>query len=301
MIVAVALALACGMSYGVSDFFGGVSSARVRVAPTSFLSYGLATVVAAGALLFAGGRWSGTALAWAVLAGLFAVAGTLAFYAALVSGPISLVTPIVGTIESAVPVIAAVLIGQRMTALTWLAIVLAVAGGALVSLKIGRGTRLTARPALLALVGGVLFGGSIIALNRAPRDSGLIPAVFEGGVGFVIMAALLVWARASARVSRLLRLFDGDPDAAPAASAARRPGVRAYVPGLAAGILLGAANTLLVLALRAGPLAVVTVLADLYPVAAVILAWLVLRERLSAVQLSGVALAVGASALFAVA
>jgi len=257
--------------------------------------------VAAGALLFAGGRWSGTALTWAVLAGLFAVAGTLAFYAALVSGPISLVTPIVGTIESAVPVIAAVLIGQRMTALTWLAIVLAVAGGALVSLKIGPGTRLTARPALLALAGGVLFGGSIIALNRAPRDSGLIPAVFEGGVGFVIMTALLAWARASARVSRLLRLFDGDPDAAPAAPAARRPGVRAYVPGLAAGILLGAANTLLVLALRAGPLAIMTVLADLYPVAAVILAWLVLRERLSAVQLSGVALAVGASALFAVA
>ncbi|GAA4164019.1 DMT family transporter [Gryllotalpicola daejeonensis] len=301
MIVAVALALACGMSYGVSDFFGGVSSARVRVAPTSFLTYGLATVVAAAALLVAGGRWSGSALAWAVLAGLFAVSGTLAFYAALVAGPMSLVTPIVGTIESAVPVIAAVLIGQRMTALTWLAIVLAIAGGALVSLKIGAGERLTARPALLAVAGGLLFGGSIIALNRAPRDSGLIPAVFEGGVGFVIMAALLAWARASTRVSRLLRLFDGGADAAPAAAAPGRSGIRSYAAGIASGVLLGASNTLLVLALRAGPLAVVSVLADLYPVAAVLLAWLVLRERLSAVQVSGVALAVGASALFALA
>jgi len=298
MILAVLLALACAASYGVSDFFGGVSSTRFRVAPTSLVTYGLATAGAAVGLLFAGGRWSAAALGWAGLAGLFAIAGTLAFYGALVAGPMSLVAPIVGTIESAVPVIAAVLFGQRMTGLTWLAIVVAVAGGALVSLRFGgEDLRLTARPTLLAIAGGVFFGGSIIALDRAPRDSGLIPAVFEGAVGLIVMAVLIALACVAPRIDRLLRLFDASTDAASPA----RSGLGLVAPALTAGVLLGLSNTLLVLALRAGPLAVVTVLADLYPVAAVILAWLVLRERLAATQIVGVGLAVGASALFALA
>jgi drug/metabolite transporter (DMT)-like permease len=304
VVAAVVLALACGMSYGVSDFFGGVSSARLRVAPTSFVTYGLATAVAGVALLFAGGTWSVPAVAWGAFSGLFALAGTLAFYAAMVAGPISLATPIVGTIESAVPVVAAVLIGQRMTGMTWLAIVLAVAGGALVSLRLGAGARLAPRAASLAVAGGLLFGGSIITLNRAPGDSGLIPAVFEGGVGLVVLAVLLGAARQSARLDRALRRFDGETDASPShptPGRAPRPGIRLIWPGLASGALLGLSNSLLVLALRAGPLAVVSVLADLYPVATVVLAWIVLRERLAPLQLCGVALAIAASGLFAVA
>jgi len=239
------------------------------------------------------------------LAGFFAITGTLAFYGALVAGPVSLGTPIVGTVESAVPVIGAVLLGHRMTGATWLAIVLAVLGGALVSLRLGSGERLTARAALLAVTGGVLFGASILALSRAPQGAGLVPAVLEGGIGFIVMSLLLGAARASSPLDRLLRLFDAETDASPEhggdGAASRAGALRRYLPVLVTGVLLGLGNTLLVVALRIGELAIVTVLADLYPVPTVLLARFVLRERLSPVQFGGVALALAASALFALA
>ncbi|AYG03992.1 DMT family transporter [Gryllotalpicola protaetiae] len=298
MIATIVIALASSVAYGFGDFYGGVSSARLRVAPTTLVGYGMAMVTGAVALLFAGGHWSPGAVLWGGLAGLAALAGALSFYAAMVAGPISLATPVVGTVESAVPVIVAVVIGQRMSGLTWLAIVLAVAGGALVSLRFGAGERTNLRAGLFAVAGGVMFGCSILALNRAPHDAGLIPAVFEGAVGFVVMAVLLSAARLFAPLGRGLRFFDAGADAS--VLVARR-GLSLVLPALVSGVLLGIGNTLLVVALRGGELAVVTVLTDLYPVTTVLLAWLIARERLSPVQLLGVALAVGASALFAVA
>lgn len=305
MILAILTALAAAAAYGGGDFYGGVSAARLRVAPTSLITYGLAAATAAIALLFAGGAWSVAAVEWGALAGLFAIIGSLAFFAALVAGPMSLGAPIVGTLESAVPVIAAVLIGQSMTGLTWFAIALAVVGGALVSLHTGTGERMTPRAGLFALAAGLAFGGSIVSLNRTPQSSGLIPAVFEGGVGFLVMLALLGVARLAPLVDRMLRLFDTATDASPDASStgSARParGIRLLVPALLSGVLLGLGNALLVIALRLGELAVVTVLADLYPVATVLLAWFVARERLSALQFLGIGAALAASVLFALA
>jgi uncharacterized membrane protein len=300
VLAAIVLALGAAAGYGVSDFLGGVSSARLRVAPTALIGYALATATAAVALLATGASWSPAAVAWGAAAGLFAIIGTLLVYGALVAGPVSIGIAIVGTLESAVPVLVTVLLGVRMPGLVWLAIVLAVAGGALVPLRFGAGERMTPRAALLAVTGGLFFGGSVVALDEAPPDAGLIPAVFTGGVGFALMLALLGAARVAAPVGRLLRLFDGGTDAARETLPPRSP-LRRLAPALAAGLLLGAANTLLVLALRAGPLAVVSVLADLYPVATGVLAWFVLHERLAPLQLLGVALAIAASALFALA
>ena len=49
-------------------------------------------------------------------------------------------------------------------------------------------------------------------------------------------------------------------------------------------MLIGGANVLLMVALHAGSVAVVAVLVNLYPVATVLLAWIVLRERVNALQ-----------------
>lgn len=68
---------------------------------------------------------------------------------------------------------------------------------------------------------------------------------------------------------------------------------------IATGVTEMLANALLLVALRRDELAIASVFRSLYPVSTVVLAWLLLRERVSRAQLAGVALAVGALALVA--
>ena len=75
------------------------------------------------------------------------------------------------------------------------------------------------------------------------------------------------------------------------------PGRSARKPAIWAGALEALASVLLILALRRGPLAVAGVLASLYPVSTVLLAAMLLRERLLRVQWVGVGLALIAVAL----
>jgi drug/metabolite transporter (DMT)-like permease len=76
---------------------------------------------------------------------------------------------------------------------------------------------------------------------------------------------------------------------------------RARVLAAAAGLLIGGANVLLMIALHAGSVAVVAVLVNLYPVATVLLAWIVLRERVNVLQGTGIVLAVAASVMLGLA
>jgi drug/metabolite transporter (DMT)-like permease len=68
---------------------------------------------------------------------------------------------------------------------------------------------------------------------------------------------------------------------------------------LGAGLLLAVATILLVIGLHLGELAVMGVLNALYPLGTVLLALVVLRERLSAPQVLGILLALAASATLA--
>jgi uncharacterized membrane protein len=62
-----------------------------------------------------------------------------------------------------------------------------------------------------------------------------------------------------------------------------------------------AANTLLLLALRTGDLSIVSALTALYPAGTILLAAIVLRERVAGVQWIGLALALAAGGMLAVA
>ena len=78
-----------------------------------------------------------------------------------------------------------------------------------------------------------------------------------------------------------------------------RPFVRRGFPWvlvIASGILDALANGVFQLAAQRGQLSVVAVIGSLYPVATVILAWLIIKERLNKIQLAGVALALFAAA-----
>jgi drug/metabolite transporter (DMT)-like permease len=282
--IVIGTAVAAAVVYGVSDFFGGLAARRLRTFPSTLLTYAVATVTILLAWPLVPGSWTlGSVLAGS-LAGVFAIVGFLAFYTALAIGPISLLSPLIAVLGSVVPVIVAVAAGERLGALTIAAIVVAVVAAALISLNGAPGaSRVTARALVLSVVAGILLGLSIAVLDFAPEGSGLLPAVVELVVGLAIVA--VVYLVAGRR---------GVPEETDTAIP------RARLFAVVAGVLLGAANALIVLALAAGELAIVSVLVGLYPVATVILAGVVLRERMSRVQVAGVVLAVAASVMLAV-
>ena len=89
-----------------------------------------------------------------------------------------------------------------------------------------------------------------------------------------------------------------DPEAHPTASV---PLGRAWTLAVACGVVDAVANVFLLLALRGGgDLAVVSALTALYPAGTVLLAALVLRERIATVQWIGLVLALIAGVLLAV-
>lgn len=295
MPIAVILALTAAAAYGVSDFLGATAATRLRVIPTTVLSYSAALVAIATIVLVTGGVWSLGAIAWGATAGVLAIVGFVTFYAALAVGPISLTSPLIAVLASGVPVVVAVGLGERLPPLAWIAMTFALTSAVLVSTQPRTGsTRLSARAAILSAVSGVSLGASVISLDRVPTDSGSISGLVEIVVGLGVLALMIAAGRAAPPVGRFLRDIGG-PDVA--GGSARRSRVSALV----AGVLLGGANASVIAALQSGSLAVVSVLVGLYPLATLVLARVIGGERMSRIQLAGAGLAIVASSLLGVA
>lgn len=295
--IVVVLALLSSVFYGASDFFGALTARRVTVLRASAAIYLAATVVVAVALAVVPWTFSDRAFWAGSVAGLLAVVGMVTFYAALALGPISLLAPLIALIQTAVPVIVAAVTGQSLGLVAWIAVVLALAATTLISVPPRADPegvaieRINARGAVLALVSGVTLGSALVSLDLAPADSGLLPAFLDVAVGLVVLLPLLA----------VRRLRDGDewlgdasavrPEVAPTT------GSRTWAMAAITGALLAVGNILLVVALQSGNLAVVAVLVSLYPLATVVLAWAVLKERVSPLQFAGVALAIVAAVM----
>lgn len=314
----VVLALGAALLYGVGDYFGGVAARRIPVLVASTINYGFAAVVLIVALLTAGGAWSQAALAGGLIAGVLAAVGFLTFYAALAAGPISLMSPLMALLSSAVPVIVAFAIGDELGPVAWIAIVLAIIGSVLISVERRVDTR-GARPRtlLFAVIAGLCLGFATVALDAVPDDAGMVPVFLDTTLGFVLLLGLVGLTRTVPAVRRLVATLDAHEPATVSApllvSTASGPGSasltvdehaqrgRARMLAAVAGLLIGGANVLLMVALHAGSVAVVAVLVNLYPVATVLLAWILLRERVNAVQATGIVLAVTASVMLGMA
>jgi drug/metabolite transporter (DMT)-like permease len=295
VITTVLLSLLAALLYGISDFAGAVGARRLRVLPGTTITYVSAFAALLIALPIVGGAWSGESVLWGAIAGVAAIAGFLAFYAALAAGPISLAAPLIAVLGSLVPVIIALAAGERLSIPAWIAIFLAIFGAALISVaKPGAPTGIPRKTIVLSVIAGILLGLSIVALDRAPQDSGVTAAVVEIAVGVVLLAVILGAARVSGAARRALSMLDEEQEEARLPSAGR-----ARLASAGGGILLGIANALLLAALQSGSLAVVSVLIGLYPVGTILLARIVYQERLSLVQGSGVVVALAASVLLA--
>jgi drug/metabolite transporter (DMT)-like permease len=275
--VAVLLALASAVVYGASDFLGGLASRRAPVLGVVAASQliGLAALLAL--LPWLGGPVSAADLAWGAAAGLAGSAGLVVFFRTLAAGIMSVVAPVTAVTAAAVPVLVGLLGGDTIGPRAAAGIALALVAVVLVSAEGGLAALRAARPAMLApaLLAGTMFGLFFVALDRTSSGSGLTPLVAArvASVGLVLVIAL----------------------------AARRPvGVgRPALPLVAvSGVGDMTANALFLLATQAGgQLAITGVLASLYPVSTVVLAQVVLRERLVGAQVAGLLSAAAAIVL----
>lgn len=324
MLLIVVLALGAALLYGIADFMGGVAARRISVLLATTINYMFAAAVIVVAALVFGGEWSAAAVGGGVLAGVLAVVGLLTFFAALAAGPISLMSPLIALLSSVVPVVATVIVGEALRPLAWVAITLALVASVLIGVE-RRAPVGHVRPRTVgfAVISGVSLGFATVALDSAPQSSALIPVLLDTTVGLALLLVLIAAARVSTGVRRFLTVLDPHSPAAVSAPLGAQPAPaahgwpatpisrddghaaaatrRARQLAALAGVLIGGANALLMIALHAGNVAVVAVLVNLYPAATVALAWAVLHERVSRTQATGAVLAIAASVMLGMA
>jgi len=288
MIVLVGLASA--IVYGVSDFFGGLGSRRLAPLLVSLVSFAVAAVPIAVLTPLVGSVWSPEAVWLGALAGVAGAVGIWTFYAALAIGPMSVISPTTAAVAALIPAVVGIAQGERFSPLGYAALAVLVVAAVLLGItREQQGGRVGVRAVVLAVVSGVGFGGYNVVMEGTPRQSQFAPLLVDLVVGAVIYAGAIVILRVVRRDS-----WWGGPTAP--SSENRAPGLR---HAALAGILMAIANALLVWGLHEGELAIMGVLSALYPLGTVLLALVVLRERLTPVQVVGVALALAASAALA--
>ncbi|MDP3973008.1 MAG: DMT family transporter [Candidatus Nanopelagicales bacterium] len=259
-----ALALVSSIMWGTADFGAGRLSTRLPVPAvvggSQFFGLVLMIVVAT-----ATSEWSADLgyLPWGLLAGGLGVAGLMCFYAALASGPNGVVAPITST-GVLMPLLVGVAIGSWPTVTQWWGVVTIMVGLVLTGLpELRSGGSRTA--VMLALLAAVFFGGSLTAIGQGSQVSVVMTMT---SMRFLVVGGLIV-------VALRFRTVGGIR--------------RTDLPALSAvGVLDVGANLTYGLSTTFGQLAVSAVLASLYPVVTMILAWWVLREKLRPIQYAGV-------------
>jgi drug/metabolite transporter (DMT)-like permease len=280
---AAALALASALSFGLSDFVGGILS-KTRsvwmVATASQLTAALATALIA---LLGDGDPRPADFAWGAAAGLGAAVGITFLYRGLSRGRMAVVAPISGTGAALVPVVVGLATGDQPSATAWVGIVLAFPAIYLIPQTDPKHqpSRDQHPPASSAAGDGVIAGlgfGSLFALiGQIGHDAGLMP-----------LALMQLLAGAAIALAAIALRQPWRP---------RGPGL---LPVFAFGLLGTAGSALFLLATRQGLLTTVSVIAALYPASTVAMAAVVLRERIDRLQIAGLALAATAVVLITI-
>jgi drug/metabolite transporter (DMT)-like permease len=315
-VLAVAAALMSAVFYGSGDFAGGLATRRASVIRVALLTQSVSAVVIAIAVWSSGApRPTAGAVAWGMVGGLAGACGALALLAGFRHAVFSVAAPLSAVGAAGFSVLAGLLLGERPSPLALTGIVLALP--AIVGVSVSARARPGAPPApggpmplggplpvrgpgppgpeeaapvpaaarrrlapggvSYGLVAGACFALLFIGLNRAGSGSGFWPVFCSQTTGLATITCVAV-------VTREFRL--------PA-------GRSRWLAGLA-GLGSGPGTILYFVATHRGQLAVAAVISSLYPAVTIMLARVLLGERLTAVRLAGLVLAGASVALIAV-
>jgi drug/metabolite transporter (DMT)-like permease len=270
---AIALALGASLSWGFADFFGplkGRTFGALRVLVYVQLG-GLVTIAIIVAIRGKGP--DDPAVLLAIPAALSGTLGLYAYYRGMAVGAMSIVAPIAG-ISAVIPLTVGFLSGDNPSTWQVLGMACALGGVFLASREPGRaGSRLAAGVGL-ALLAALGFGGYFPPMHAAGNaDFWWASLIFRMTSTSVILAAVAV-----------VRPALGIP-------ALQLPVL--WLIGI--GDMLG--NLLFAAASTSGLVSVTSVLASLYPIVTVILARVILRERVARSQEAGIGLTLAGVAL----
>ncbi|HEX8067009.1 MAG TPA: DMT family transporter [Thermoleophilaceae bacterium] len=268
---AIALGFSSAVVWGLADFLGGLKSRQLALLTVMLWSQAAALVALAVVVAVRGEAPEGASIVpWSMLAAVAGTVGLAAFYRGLAVGAMGVVSPVSAS-AAAIPVAAGVVSGERPSAIQFAGVAIAVVGVAVASYEPrGRSRAAPAAGVGLALVAALGFGTFFVAIDEA-ADRDLLWALTISratSTGILLAAALAMRPR--------LAVGRGD--------------LRALV---AIGLLDVSANALFAAGTQLGLVSIVSVLGSLYPVMTIVLARLVLGERLRAAQRTG---AVGALA-----
>ncbi|HVH66737.1 MAG TPA: DMT family transporter [Gemmatimonadales bacterium] len=274
------LAIGSAVLYGAADFTGGLTARRggAGTLPIVILSLASGLVLLALMLpLLPPASPARADLLWGAAAGVTGGIGVALLYRALAIGTMAVVAPTTAVCAVAIPVVVAVLLGERPVPLAVVGIVLGIASIVLVSrqsvtspspeepaLSEAKGREYSSGVGT-ALASGVAIGLFLLTIARTGSTAGMWPLIVARAVSVLLFGA------AAAATGRSLRL---------------PPAIAGLV--VVGGMMDVLANALYMVAARQGPLSVVVTLSSLYPASTILLARVVLGERLNWWQRGGV-------------
>ena len=262
--------------FGAADFLGGEGSKRAPAASivlwSGVISFPMITVVA----LRVGGDARVGDFVLGVLAGVSGALGLVLLFAGLARGKAAAVAPVSAVAGAMIPVFVALIGGERPSELAWAGVALAIPA-ILLSAWVSDPGETPGGGLPYGLAAGLGFGGFISIIQFTSEDSNLLPLIASRGAAMAVVLALGVFG-----VWKVVG-FSGVPRRIVAAN----------------GILDVTANVTLLLAVRAGSLALVAVAASFYPAVTVLMARLVNAEHLRKRQVLGLVLTLVALAAIA--
>ncbi len=265
------LGLLSALTWGTADFSGGLASKRTNAYGVVIGGQAVGLIPLLAMIALSGEAMPPlTSWLWGGAAGLGGGIGLSFLYRALASGRMSVAAPVSALLAALIPVLAGTIMEGFPKLWTFIGFVLALAAIWLISSS-EDGKTIHLKELSLPLAAGLAFSMFFICMHEASRESILWPIVASR---LTSITSMLVFA---------LTL--------------RQPWLpkNPHWPLIAlSGVLDIIGNACYILAGQAGRMDVAAVLGSLYPGATVVLAWLVLRERISRVQFFGILAALGA-------
>ena len=296
--LAVLLSLASALGYGGSDYAAGLAGRAASVIQVTILAEAVSLAVTLLVVPWVSPQVPDLAtVAWSAVGGVGGVVGAMALYLGFRQAAFSVAGPLSAVASAGFSVLAGLLLGEQPGTLALAGIALALPAIIAVSVTpraspagdpaaqpavSGASAR---RPTVAALAGsgvvwgliaGTGFGVLFIGLNRAGSSHDLWPLAISQATSLVVVLPLGI-ARGQLRLP------------------SRRISGLAVITGVAGS----AGGLCYFLATHAGLLAVTAVITALYPASTILLARLLIGERLTAVRIAGLFLAAASVGLIA--